>query len=89
MERIASASQEKVYPSVQPKSEVPLRKVLLSSRIWECVRNEEERLTAEIASATSEEDWWFDNNPTTATVDDETLDALVSFASNANDFNSR
>jgi hypothetical protein len=34
MERIASASQEKVYPSVQPKSEVSLRRVLLSSRYY-------------------------------------------------------
>jgi hypothetical protein len=32
MNRIATASQEKIYPTIQPKTEIPLRKILLSSR---------------------------------------------------------
>ncbi|KAI8078151.1 uncharacterized protein B0P05DRAFT_596978 [Gilbertella persicaria] len=75
LKRIASASQEKVYPSVHSKTEIPLRKILLSSRLWESVRKEQEKLSElESKDICSDEDWWF------ATTD-ETLEALVSFAS--------
>ncbi|KAI8366189.1 hypothetical protein BD560DRAFT_400834 [Blakeslea trispora] len=77
LNRIANVSQEIMYPSVPKRKEVPLRKLLLTSRLWEKAREEEERLT-EIESRNgsvaggNDDDWWL-------TSTDETLEALVSF----------
>ncbi|CAO3695733.1 unnamed protein product [Rhizopus stolonifer] len=51
MKRLADASQSKIYPTVASRYEVPLRKILLTTRLWNHVRKEQDLLA---------EDNWLD-----------------------------
>ncbi|KAI8888023.1 hypothetical protein K501DRAFT_330071 [Backusella circina FSU 941] len=76
MNRIATASQEKIYPTIQSKTEIPLRKILLSSRLWNQVRLEQQQEEEQIEQkqALSDEDWWI---AAAAAASDETLNSFV------------
>ncbi|KAI8874545.1 hypothetical protein K501DRAFT_281223, partial [Backusella circina FSU 941] len=41
MKRLADASQNKIYPLIIPRNELPLRKVLLTTRLWNHVRRQQ------------------------------------------------
>ncbi|KAG0748648.1 hypothetical protein G6F57_002320 [Rhizopus arrhizus] len=45
MKRLADASQMKVYPSIPSRYEVPLRKILLTTRLWNHVRKQQQALS--------------------------------------------
>ncbi|KAI9282680.1 hypothetical protein BY458DRAFT_496977 [Sporodiniella umbellata] len=51
MKRLVDASQLKIYPPVTSRYEVPLRKILLTTRLWNHVRKEQDLLV---------EDTWLD-----------------------------
>ncbi|KAI8062710.1 hypothetical protein BC940DRAFT_308176 [Gongronella butleri] len=52
MKRLATASHNKIYPSMPPKSELPLRRILLATRLWNEVRRQQAMLLDAI-----QEDW--------------------------------
>ncbi|EPB88309.1 hypothetical protein HMPREF1544_04893 [Mucor circinelloides 1006PhL] len=56
MKRLADASQYKIYPSIIPRNELPLRKILLTTRLWNHVRRQQAMLTM---SSTADE-WLFE-----------------------------
>ncbi|CEP10767.1 hypothetical protein [Parasitella parasitica] len=56
MKRLADASQYKIYPSIIPRNELPLRKILLTTRLWNHVRRQQ----AVLAMSSASDEWLFD-----------------------------
>ncbi|KAI8990319.1 hypothetical protein BDB01DRAFT_780906 [Pilobolus umbonatus] len=78
LRRLADASHNKIYPSIIPRNELPLRKILLTTRFWNDVRHlQEKQTTTNIA-----DDWLFSQQDTfdqfmfgqQSTKDEETVD---------------
>ncbi|KAF7732550.1 hypothetical protein EC973_003297 [Apophysomyces ossiformis] len=53
MKRLCTISHHKIYPPISPKSEAPLRKILLTTRLWNHVRRQQALLTIQDIS----DDW--------------------------------
>ncbi|KAI8644840.1 hypothetical protein BD408DRAFT_412596 [Parasitella parasitica] len=56
MKRLADASQYKIYPSIIPRNELPLRKILLTTRLWNHVRRQQ----AMLAMSSTPDEWLFE-----------------------------
>lgn len=41
MKRLAEASQLKIYPAIPLPYEIPLRKILLTTRLWNLIRQQQ------------------------------------------------
>ncbi|KAI8097869.1 uncharacterized protein B0P05DRAFT_522398, partial [Gilbertella persicaria] len=54
MKRLADASQYKMYPLIIPRNELSLRKILLTTRLWNHVRRQQAMMTIP-----SSDDWLF------------------------------
>ncbi|KAI8342997.1 hypothetical protein BC941DRAFT_410179 [Chlamydoabsidia padenii] len=68
MKRLATASHKKIYPSISPKSEIQLRRTLLTTRLWNqvCRQQQNDWLVSQQEAdgqqqdGNSDEEWaWF------------------------------
>ncbi|OBZ83982.1 hypothetical protein A0J61_07969 [Choanephora cucurbitarum] len=67
MKRLADASQYKIYPSIIPKNELPLRKILLTTRLWNHVRRQQALMTI----PSSANGWLFQQQDNTIILEPE------------------